>query len=48
MAEKEIVAATIATILFAHGKGAPEDIAEAIRVYRACLCELNEPLPDVE
>jgi len=48
MAEKETVAATIAAILVAHGKGSPGDIAEAIRVYRACLDELNKPHPAPE
>jgi hypothetical protein len=43
MAETETVAATIAAILVAHGKGTPEDVREAIRVYRACLRELKPP-----
>jgi hypothetical protein len=44
---KRVVAATIAATLVAHGKAGPEDIADAIRVYRACLDELNKPPPKV-
>jgi hypothetical protein len=47
---KRTVAAIIAAALVAHGKGTPENIAEAIRVYRACLDGLNKPetVPDPE
>ena len=40
---QRMVAATIAAALIARGNTAPEDIAEALRVYRACLDGLNDP-----
>lgn len=43
MADKEIVAATIAAILAAHGKTKQKNIQKAIRAYHACLDELNKP-----
>ena len=48
MADKEIVAATIAAILAAHGKTKPKNIQRAIRAYHACLEELNKPKPPPE
>jgi hypothetical protein len=47
MADKRLVAATITAALVAQGRGAPEDIADAIRIYRGCLIELAK-LPSGE
>ena len=45
MADKRLVAATITAALVAHGKGASQDIADAVRIYRACLGELGKLPP---
>jgi hypothetical protein len=45
MADRRLVAATITAALVAHGKGAPEDIADAVRIYRACLGEMAKQSP---
>ena len=45
MADRRLVAATITAALVAHGKGAPQDIADAVRIYRACLGELATQSP---
>ena len=45
MADIRLVAATITAALVAHGKGAPQDIADAIRIYRDCLGELVRQSP---
>jgi hypothetical protein len=45
MADRRLVAATITAALVAHGKGAPQDIADAIRIYRDCLSELARQSP---
>jgi len=45
MADRRLVAATITAALVAHGKGAPQDIADAIRIYRDCLSELAKQSP---
>jgi hypothetical protein len=46
MADRRLVAATITAALVAHGKGAPQDIADAVRIYRTCLGELAKQSPD--
>jgi hypothetical protein len=46
MADKRLVAATITAALVAHGKGAPQDIADAVRICRACLGELGKLRPE--
>ena len=45
MADRRLIAATITAALVAHGKGTPQDIADAIRIYRGCLSELAKLPP---
>jgi hypothetical protein len=46
---QQLVAATIAPILAAHGKTQPKNIEKAaVRAYHACLDEFERPRPTPE